>query len=356
VNSVINSVSPGLVDITSNLGFEGGTAAATGMVIGRSGLVLTNNHVISGTTGLTVTLVSTGQRFTANWIGYDRTDDVAVLQMQGASGLKTVPLGNSSAVKVGAPVVALGNAEGAGGAPAVSGAITGLNRTITASDDGSATSETLHGMLQTNAGIVSGDSGGALASIAGRVIGMDTAASTGSFGTGGQQDVGFAIPINRALSIAHQIVARQASSTIQIGSTGFIGVLVPAGKASTSTNPRTQRQLQIQLSGGGTGVQLPGAGTRCLANDQNAGIPASIAPVSSGALILGALCGTPAANAGVTAGDVITAVGRHSVTSPSGLTVVMQQFRPGTSIPMTWVDISGRTHSHSVVLVAAPPR
>jgi S1-C subfamily serine protease len=351
--SVVNAVAPGLVDITSNLGFEGGTAAATGMVISSSGLVLTNNHVISGTTGLTATLVSSNQHFSAKFLGYDKTDDVAVLQLQNASGLKVVPLGNSSTVKLGDPVVALGNAEGGGGAPSVVGSVTGLNRTITASDDGSATSETLHGMLQTNAAIVQGDSGGSLASTSGKVIGMDTAASTGSFGSGtGQQDVGFAIPINKALAIAHQIISGKPSSTVQIGSTGFIGVLVPGGKASQSTNPKTQLQLQKQLAGNpAASPAVPG----CINNDENAGIPATVAPVSSGALVLGELCGTPAAAAGLSAGDVIIAVNGKAVTSPSGLTSVMQSFRPGTSVPMTWVDTAGKKHTQGVVLATAPP-
>jgi S1-C subfamily serine protease len=332
LRSVVNAVSPGIVDITSNLGFEGGTAAATGMVISSSGLVLTNNHVISGTTGLTATLVRTGQRFSAKWLGYDKNDDVAVLQLQNVSGLTTVPLGNSSTVKLGAPVVALGNAEGAGGAPAVSGAITGLNRTITASDNGSATSETLHGMMQTNAGIVEGDSGGPLADASGRVVGMDTAASTGTFGGSvGQQNVGFAIPIDKALSIAHQISSGQASSTVQIGPTGFIGVFVPGGKASQSSDPRVQRRLQ-------------------------GGAPAGIAPVKSGALIIGDLCGTPSASAGIRAGDVITAVNGRAVTSPDVLDTVMQQYKPGVSVSVTWVDTSGTKHTQKLSLIEAPPK
>jgi len=350
--AVANAVEPGVVDIQSSLQYVGGTAEATGMVISSDGLVLTNNHVIVDTTRLTATLVSTGQKFTARWLGYDKADDVSVIKLVGASGLRTVPLGNSSTVKLGDPVVAIGNAEGVGGQPTVvTGSVTQLNQTITASDDLGG-SETLHGMLQTNANIVAGDSGGPLASAAGKVIGMNTAASSGSFGNQGGANVGFAIPINKALSIAHQIINGQGSSTIKIGPSGFIGVLVPSQKASTLSNPAQQRQQQLnQQNGGRSG--LPSG--QCVANDQNAGVPQTIAPVKTGALILGSLCGTPAATAGITAGDVITAVGGHAVTSPNSLSAILQNYRPGVTVSVTWVDTSGSQHVSQVNLAQDPP-
>ena len=109
---VASAVEPGVVDITSSLQYVGGTAQATGMVISSNGLVLTNNHVIQNTTGLTATLVSSGHRYHAKWLGYDKSDDVALIQLVGASGLKTVPLGDSTSVKLGDDVIAIGNAEG----------------------------------------------------------------------------------------------------------------------------------------------------------------------------------------------------------------------------------------------------
>jgi S1-C subfamily serine protease len=354
--AIAKAVEPGVVDIQSNLRYVGGTAEATGMVISSNGLVLTNNHVIVDTTGLTATLVSTGQKFTAKWLGYDKTDDVSVIQLEGASGLRTVPLGNSSTVKQGDPVVAIGNAEGAGGTPTVvTGSITQLNQTITASDDLGG-SETLHGMLQTDANIQEGDSGGPLVNASGKVIGMDTAASSGSFGNQGGSTIGFAIPINKALSIAHQIINGQGSATVKIGPSGFIGVLVPSQKASTLSSPAQQQQQQgsQQASGGGGGVGPPG-GQQCLPSDQNAGVPQTIAPVSSGTLILGSLCNTPAASAGITAGDVITAVDGHSVTSPDSLSAILQGYRPGTTVSVTWVDTSGGHHTSNLDLLQDPP-
>jgi S1-C subfamily serine protease len=351
--AIANAVEPGVVDIQSSLQYIGGTAEATGMVISSNGLVLTNNHVIVDTTGLTATVVSTGQKFTAKWLGYDKADDVSVIQLEGASGLRTVPLGNSSTVKQGDSVVAIGNAEGVGGQPTVvAGSITQLNQSITASDDLGG-SETLHGMLQTNANIVEGDSGGPLVSTSGKVIGMDTAASSGSLGNQGGSNVGFAIPINKALSIAHQIINGQSSATVKIGPSGFIGVLVPSQKASTLSSPAQQQHQQASQQSGGSG--LPSAGRQCLANDQNAGVPQTIAPVGSGTLILGSLCGTPAASAGIIAGDVITAVGGRAVSSPNSLSAILQTYRPGVTVSVTWVDTSGGHHTSHLDLLQDPP-
>ena len=349
--AVASAVEPGVVDISSSLQYAGGNAEATGMVISSSGLVLTNNHVIDQTTALTATVVTTGQRFSARWLGYDKSDDVALIQLVGASGLRTVPLDNSSTVKVGDNVVAIGNAQGLGGTPTVvTGSITQLNQTITASDQLGGT-ETLHGMLQTNAQIVEGDSGGPLVNMNGRVIGMNTAASSGSFGNQ-TSDVGFAIPINRALSIARQIRNGQASSTITIGPTGFLGVLVPSQRASSLSSPAQQQRSQLSQQSSGFGI--PGSG-QCLQNDQNAGVPQNIAPVGTGTLVLGSLCGTPSARAGIVAGDVITAVGGHAVGSPDSLTAILQHYRPGTTVSVTWVDTSGGRHVGDLMLLQHPP-
>lgn len=349
--AIARAVRPGLVDISSNLGYQGSQAAATGMVISSDGLVLTNNHVITDTTQLYATVVTTHQRFVAKWLGYDAADDIAVIKLIGAHGMRTVPLGDSATVKVRQRVIALGNADGLGGAPATAGTITGVNRTITASDSGAGTRETLHGMLQTDADIVQGDSGGPLVNLSGQVIGMDTAAATGIFGGNGQQ--GFAIPINRALRIARQIINGQPSPGIQIGSTGFLGVLVPAAGASRASSPRVQRQLQFQQDQS-SGLAQPSP-PACLANELNAGVPTHVAPASSGALIIGELCGTPAQRAGIVAGDVITAVGGQRVSSPLQLTSIMRGYRPGMSVQVSWVAVNGQVHHGSLALIQAPP-
>ncbi len=358
---VRNAVLPGLVVIDSSLQYQGSDvgAAGTGMIISRSGLVLTNNHVIEQTTGLTATVVATGRKYQAKWLGYDKTSDIAVIQIEGASRLSTVPLGDSSTVKLGDDVVAMGNAGGTGEISTVAGTITGLDQSITASDEGSdAPPEKLTDMLQTNADIIAGDSGGPLSSTAGKVIGMDTAASTGSFSNA--QDVGFAIPINRALSIAHEIIAGKSSSQVQIGSTGFVGVLV-AGNSSggQSTQPSPQAQLQQQEQAeqqvGGEGGNTPPIG--CVPSGSSpSGVPSSIASVPSGTLVLGAICGGPASQAGLIPGDVITSVAGHKVSSPASLTGILQGVRSGTAVSITWVTPSNQTVNHTLTLAAAPPQ
>src|SRR5262249_23551737 len=143
--------------------------------------------------------------------------------------------------------------------------------------------------------------------------------------------------------------------TIKIGSSGFMGVLVPAGQASQLSDPRKQRQHQAQQDENNSGFPVPPATPACLANDLNAGVPPSVAPVSTGALIIGELCNTPADKVGIIAGDVITAVGRNKVTSPQDLTKIMLTFKPGDSVQVTWVSLNGATHHTSMTLIEAPP-
>jgi S1-C subfamily serine protease len=342
---IVAKVKPGIVIINTTLQYDSEAAAGTGMVVNADGLVLTNNHVIEDSTKITATVAATGKTYTATVVGYDKTGDVALIQLQNASGLSTVPIGNSSAVRAGQTVVALGNAEGQGSITTTAGRITGLNQTITASDDGGSTSsETLHGMIQTNADIVPGDSGGPLASPAG-VVGMDTA---GDDTNGQQAATGFAIPINRALSVARQIAAGHASSVITIGYPPFMGIFIGSG---SSSSPQAQAQQQGQPNGGG------GGGTpACYSSNSDLTVPSAIAPVSSGTLIIGTICGSPAASAGMTGGAVITAVNGQAVGSPDDLTGILSGFHPGEVISVTWVSPSGQRTTSSLHLTAGPPQ
>ena len=343
---IVSKVRPGLVLINTTLQYNSEAAAGTGMVINADGLVLTNNHVIEGSTKITATVISTGKTYQARVVGYDDTGDVALIQLQNASGLTTVPIGNSSSVKAGNAVVALGNAEGQGNITATAGHVTALNTTISASDEaGSTSTETLHGMIQTNADIVPGDSGGPLASSAG-VIGMDTAGND----PGDQQGpaAGFAIPINTALSVARQIAAGRASSAITIGYPPFVGVFIGPG---SSSNPQTQAQQQQNGAFSGSG-STPG----CYSSNTDLTVPSSIAPVSSGTLIDGTICGSPAAVAGMTGGAVITAVNGQAVGSPDDFASTMTRFRPGDTISVTWVSPSGQRTTSNLHLTAGPPQ
>jgi S1-C subfamily serine protease len=325
VDSVANKVKPGMVDINSTLKYQDGAAAGTGMVLSSTGVVLTNNHVVEGSTHLTATTVMGGKKYTATVIGVDPTDDVALIKLQGASGLKTVQVGDSAKVTLGTAVVAIGNAGGTGGPPTVtSGTITALGRTITASDSGSGqNTETLHNMLQTNAPIAEGDSGGALANAAGQVIGMNTAANSQSLGGAGTS-MGFAIPIDRALSIAKKIAAGNGGGHILIGPKGFMGVGVDSVTDATAC---------LAQSGLGAGYQVP---------------------AHAGALVCNVYQGTPAYKAGVRAGDVITGVSGQSVTTANGLTGVMLKYKPGATVSLTWVDESKQSHTSSLTLINGP--
>jgi len=345
---IVNKVKPGLVLINTTLQYDSEAAAGTGMVVNADGLVLTNNHVIEDSTKITATVISTGKTYQAKIVGYDQTGDVALIQLQNASGLTTVPIGNSSSVKAGNAVVAMGNAEGQGHVTAAAGHVTALNTTITASDEaGSTSTETLHGMIQTNANIMPGDSGGPLASSAG-VIGMDTAGND----SGDQQGpaAGFAIPINTALSVARQIAAGHASSVITVGYPPFLGVFVGAG---SSSDPQTQAQQQEQQNGGSAGS---GSTQDCYSSNADLTIPSVIAPVSSGTLIDGTICGSPAASAGLTGGAVITAVNGQAVGSPDDFARIMTRFHPGDTISVTWVSPSGQRATSSLHLTAGPPQ
>jgi S1-C subfamily serine protease len=349
-------VAPGLVDITSTLKYNSETAEGTGMILSASGLVLTNNHVIDGATAVTVSLAGSGKSYQALVVGYDSADDVALLQLSGASGLATVSLGNSSQVRLGTPVLALGDAQGRGGVTPAAGVINGLNRTIQASDEGSGATENLNHMLQTDAQIEQGDSGGALANNAGQVIGMVTAANTSPSGQFGQPAAtsGFAIPIDSALAIARQIAAGDASSSVYIGLPGFLGVEVAR---SGSPDPRQQAADDRRSNAGPRGPGIFGGnGAACVTGGQEPGVPAGIAPVSTGALIVGVLCGTAADSQGLAPGDVITSVNGHAVTTPGSLTSITARYHPGDAVSVGWESTSGARHTTSITLGSGPAR
>ena len=145
VQSIAQKISPSVVNLVSSL--SQGEAAGTGIVISSSGLVLTNNHVISGTTDLQAELNGNGQYHAVKVLGYDIEHDVALVQIQGVSNLTAASLGDSSSVQAGDAVVALGNAGGKGGDPTVvSGSVTATGQQITAADQDGSHAETLRNL------------------------------------------------------------------------------------------------------------------------------------------------------------------------------------------------------------------
>jgi S1-C subfamily serine protease len=251
-----------------------------------------------------------------------------VIQLEGASGLSTVPLGNSSTLHIGSSVVTIGNAGGLGGTPSVAGgSVAALNRSITAGDSYEAgNTERLKGVIQINGSLEPGDSGGPLVS-GGKVVGMDTAASTNFSFQSSSAGQGFAIPINEVLTISSRIVAGQSSSLIHIGATALIGVYV-------SNNNRCLNQA-TGVSGGGSGA--------------------------AGALVSGVVQATPAASTALASSgvnsntyDTITGLAGRTVTSAASLLSLMDTHHPGDRVTVTWADPSGNSHSATITLVSGP--
>ncbi|MGC9962832.1 MAG: trypsin-like peptidase domain-containing protein [Acidimicrobiales bacterium] len=325
VAAIAAKLDPALVDVTSVLGGSGTGEedAGTGMILTPNGEVLTNNHVIADGTSITAQINGGGRTYKVLVLGADPTQDVALVQLVGASGLPTVSIGNSSDVQIGDAVVAIGNALDLKGPETVTqGIVSALNRSISASDSGTGATESLNGLIQTDAPINPGNSGGPLVDASGQVIGMDTAAASGS-STQSATNIGFAIPIDEAIQIAQEIQQGKGSSTILINNKGFIGVqVISIAEAESQAN--------------GYYGQFPTPGTR------------------SGAYVAGVLQGTPAVQAGIQVGDVVTAVNGSPVSSPTALGTILSNDRPGQSVSVTWVTPAGVHQTASITLVARP--
>jgi S1-C subfamily serine protease len=304
--AAIAKIDAATVDINSDTASLDGQVAGTGMIITSSGEVLTNNHVIDDTVNITAQIDGTGTVYRVTVIGYDATDDVALVQLVGASNLPTVPLGNSDLVHRGDALTVIGNALGKGGTPAVvTGVVSQLDQQITASDE-SGDTESLTGMLQVRADIEPGDSGGPEINAAGQVIGITTAGSQSGVPSG-QETVattGYAIPINKALQIVSEI--RAGSGThVHIGNAALLGVSIAAPTAAQT---------------------LPGAYVH------------AVTP------------GTPAAATGIGANDRIVKIDNTTINSDSELHDAMEEHVAGDTITITWVDQAGTSHTGSITL------
>jgi S1-C subfamily serine protease len=336
-------VSPDLVDINSTFSYQQTAGAGTGIVLTSNGLILTNNHVINGATRVSVTDVGNGKTYNATVLGYDDSHDIALVQLQGASGLQTAKLGNSSTVATGEGVVAIGNAGGTGGTPSYAGgSVVATDQSITAGDDLTGVGEQLSGLIETNANIQPGDSGGSLVDTAGQVIGIDTAASQGfSFDTSGTQ--GFAIPIDAALAIAHQIESGKGTATTHVGPTAFLGV-----ELSTSGNQGSSPSQGN--SGNGFGGSFGGGSSGSSSNSGSSGNAGT-----AGVPVSGVVSGGPAASAGLASGDTITSLNGRTIDSPTSISAALVPLHPGDKVQLGWVDSSGQSHTATVDLGSGPP-
>ena len=303
--SKTESLGVGVVDIMTVLKYQSAEAAGTGMVLSSSGEILTNNHVVDGATSITVTVVSTGKTYAASVVGTDQTHDVAVIQLKNASGLAVARIGDSSNVKIGDAVVGVGNAGGKGGQPTVApGKVTDLGQSITATDESGSAPEQLTGLIQVDAALQPGESGGPLYNAAGDVIGMDTAGSTTTRRSSAAE--GYAIPINAAMAIANDIRAGKNTATITLGVPSFLGI-----GAQDSTD-------------------------------------------GAGAVVTGVVAGSPADKLGLVAGDTITAIDGTTVANEKALGPLLHVHKAGEKAKVTWKDAGGTTHTGTTTLIAGP--
>jgi S1-C subfamily serine protease len=294
----------GVVTIDTTLDYNSQEqAAGTGMILSSNGLILTNNHVVAQSTDISVTVESTNKTYKAVVVGTDAKADVAVLKLVGASGLSTVKFDAAEKVAVGDAIHSVGNAEGTGDLVTATGTVGAVNQNLTVQSDYSTTGESLTGLIELKSDVVSGDSGGPLFDKNGDVIGIVTAASTGSTNV-----TGYAINIAQVLKVVDQIESGPATTDIVIGNPAFLGVSI-ASTTSTSV----------------------------------AGVP-----------VASAFAGMPAANAGIAAGSVITAVDGVSVTTANALSAAIASHQVGNSVTIAWTDAAGAAHSSVVTLVGGP--
>jgi S1-C subfamily serine protease len=314
-STIAAKVDPAVVDI--NTVFQSasgsGTAAGTGIILTSTGEVLTNNHVVNGATSITVQIAGRTATYTASVVGVDPTVDVAVIQINGVSGLPTATLADSSTLQAGETVVAIGNAGGTGGTPSVTqGSVVALGQSITATDG--ASSEQLTGMIQSDATIAPGDSGGPLVNSSGQVVGMITAGQSTS--RNGATQIGFAIPTDNALAVVNQIRAGQASSQVILGQVGYLGVSV------TDLTPAIAAQLGLNIT--------------------------------SGALVVGVVTGSPADQAGLPQYAVIANVAGTPISSTTDLGTVLHTYKPGDQVQVTWTDQASASHTTVITLTTGP--
>ena len=288
----------GIVDIYTTLGYQDGLAAGTGMIVSRSGEVLTNNHVIVGATQFKVVDVATHRKYSATVVGYSVARDIAVLQLAHASGLRTVKRGGAIPLHVGMHVVARGNAQGRGGPPKTArGQIIALHQQILAKNEVGDT-ETLNNVIATNAPVVPGYSGGPLENNQNRVLGIVTAGSTSGFHRG------FAIPLKQALQIARRIMSGRPNAIVHVGPTAFLGVGF---------------------------------------NDSSAKIGQVLA-------------GKPADVAGLVVGDVITSLNGVPIDSRSDVRQTVLTLVPGEAVPIGWTDTNGVAQTGTITPISGPPQ
>jgi len=296
VAEVAKEVSPSVVSIVTEstaqtyFGSTQQESAGTGIIISKDGYILTNRHVIPANASKVQVVLSDGTAYdNVKVVGRDPLNDLAFLKIDGASNLTPAKLGNSSDVKVGTRVIAIGNALGQYQTTVTSGIISALGRPLTASSENGDSSESLENLLQTDAAINPGNSGGPLVNINGEVIGINTAVSSEG------QGIGFAIPIDDAKGLIKSVVESGELKR------AYLGVRY------VSITPDIANQLKLSVKQG--------------------------AYVSEGEDAV--VSGSPAAKAGLKAKDIITKVNGTEIDARHPLASQLSQFAPGDTVTLT---------------------
>jgi S1-C subfamily serine protease len=282
-------VLPSVVNIRT-VGLDGSKAEASGIVIDRRGVILTNNHVVEGAGRLTVTFEDGRHHgpVRATVIGTAAARDLALIRVP-LTDLVPLAIGRSSTMRLGDEVLAIGFPLNLGGGPTVTrGIVSGLDRAVHADGEPGLT-----GMLQTDAAINPGNSGGPLIDDEGRLVGINT------IGDEHAENVGFAIAIDGAKPVIAQIRARPVASRAWIG----------VSFSSIST--------------------------------QDAAVQLGVPPATRGAAVVSVLAGSPAARAGLEEGDVVVASGDTRISSAAQMATALGAIAPGRSLVLDVVDSSG---------------
>ncbi len=311
VAAVAANALPAVVNVTTDVfSATGGTGqgVGTGFIVRPDGIIVTNCHVVEGATKITVfTSAKNPDRFDARVIGGDCEHDLAVLKID-ASDLPTLPLGKSSDLVLGQDVVAIGYALALEGGPTVTaGIVSSLDRTVQVQDPNCDvcrnSTRTYSSVIQTDAAINHGNSGGPLLNMQGQVVGINSA------GADTAQSIGFAIAIDSAKSSIQQAI------DAPLAPTGYMGV--------QTADVTSALAMQLGLS------------------------------ASEGAYVIGTTQGGPADDAGINAGDVITSVDGHAVTDTTDLGSILADLQPGNTVPVE-IDRRGQQQTFNVTLDARP--
>ncbi|MFN8016203.1 MAG: trypsin-like peptidase domain-containing protein [Acidimicrobiia bacterium] len=300
VQEVLAKVEPATVAVSVDGGVNTGGSAGTGFIYSSDGVVVTNNHVVQGVKNKIEITLGDGRSFRATLLGRDPLEDLAVLKVD-ATGLPSAILGQSSKVKVGDDVIAIGNALALeGGLSVTRGIVSGLDRTIDTE-----LNFQLQGIIQTDAAINRGNSGGPLVNSKGEVIGINTAIANPSYA----QNIGFSIAIDRAKPIIDDLKKGKDRKI------AFLGV------AAQDVNDRLVKELDLK--------------------------------VSEGALIVEIQAGSPASKSDLALNDVITKIGDKTIKSANDMVSAIRTKQPGETVVVKYNRL-GKEKTTKVTLTERP--